>query len=124
MPLRPVIAVFLLAACGGGDTTEIQTPGGGYTTEVLANEQLAGEVGCLACHTDGDTPAAPSLVGIWGRENQLADGRTVTVDHEYVSRSITEPGADVVEGYNSTMPTVPLTDEEVDRLVDWVRSLG
>jgi cytochrome c oxidase subunit 2 len=63
------------------------------------------------------------VVGIWGTDVQLADGRSVTVDDAYVRRSITEPGADVVEGYNPIMPTLPLTDDEVDRLVDWVRSL-
>lgn len=113
MPIRLLIAVLLLAACGGGDTTE-----------GLSGDQLAGEVGCLACHTDRDTSAAPTVVGIWGTEVQLADGRSVTVDDSYVRRSITEPGADVSEGYNPIMPIVPLTDDEVDRLVDWVRSLG
>lgn len=110
---RLLIAVLLLAACSGG---------GG--TEGLTGEQLAGEVGCLSCHTDRDTSAAPTLVGIWGTEVQLADGRTVTADEEYVRRSITEPGSDIVDGYNPIMPTLPLEDDEVDRLVDWVRSLG
>jgi cytochrome c oxidase subunit 2 len=112
MTILLLIAVLLLAACGGGDITE-----------GLSGDQLAGEVGCLACHTDRDTSAAPSVVGIWGTDVQLADGRSVTVDDAYVRRSITEPGADVVEGYNPIMPTLPLTDDEVDRLVDWVRSL-
>jgi len=113
MPKLSLIAVLLLPACGGGETTED-----------LTGEQLAGEVGCLACHTDRDACAAPSLVGIWGTEVQFSDGRTVTVDDEYVRRSITEPGADVVEGYNPIMPTFPLKDDEVDRLIDFVRSLG
>lgn len=110
---RSLLIVFLLLfACGGEDT------------QGLTGEQLAAEVGCLSCHTDRGTSTAPSLVGIWGTDVQLADDRTVTVDDEYVTRSITEPGADVVEGYNPIMPTFPLEDDEVGRLVDWVRSLG
>lgn len=114
MMLRSLsITVVLLAACGGGGNT------GGLT-----GEELAGEVGCLSCHTDRDTSAAPTLSGIWGTEVQLAGGRTVTADEEYVRRSITDPGADIVEGYNPIMPTFPLEGDEIDRLVDWLRSLG
>lgn len=50
--------------------------------------------------------------------------RTVTVDEEYVRRSITNPESDIVDGYNPMMPALPLDDDEVDRLVEWVRSLG
>lgn len=107
-----LIAVLVLAACGDGGRSG------------LTGQELAGEVGCPACHTDRDTGTAPTLRGIWGTEVQLADGRTVTVDEEYVRRSITDPKADTVEGYNPIMPTFPLEDDEVDRLVDWVRSLG
>lgn len=113
---RTVLALALLvAACAGG--------GGGQSPDP-SGEDLAAEVGCLACHQETDSGTAPSLHGIWGTEVTLEDGSTVTVDEEYVRRSITDPGADVVEGYGATMPTFPLDDAEVDRLVEWVESLG
>jgi cytochrome c oxidase subunit 2 len=93
-------------------------------TESPTGEQLALEVRCLSCHTDQDTSAPAHAGRLWGTYVQLADGRTVAVDDEYVTRSITEPGADVVEGHNPIMPTFPLEDDEMDHLVDWVRSLG
>ncbi len=114
---RTVLALSLLvAACGGA--------GGGGQSPGPAGEDLAAEVGCLACHQETETATAPSLHGIWGSEVTLEDGSTVTVDEEYVRRSITDPGADLVEGYGATMPTFPLDDAEVDRLVEWVESLG
>lgn len=106
--------ILVLAACDGDD----QARG------AMTGAELAGEVGCLACHTGADTGTAPSLNGIWGTEVELGDGRTVTVDDAYVRRSITDPGADIVAGYNAIMPVFPLEPDEVDRLVDWVRSLG
>lgn len=106
-------AVLVVTGCGGGDEGAAATPG-----------ELAADVGCLACHTETDTAMAPSLHGIWGTESELADGSMVTVDDDYVSRSIVDPGADVVAGYGPTMPRMPLDEAEVDQLVEWVRSLG
>lgn len=117
MRLRHTMAVLVLvvAACGGG--------GAGERAD-LSGEDLARDIGCLGCHTETGTGIAPSLHGIWGSDVTLEDGRTVTVDEVYVRRSITDPGADIVEGYSAAMPTFTLDDSEVDRLVDWVESLG
>ncbi len=107
-------SILLVAACGGNDQARSEMTGA----------ELAGEVGCLACHTGADTGTAPSLNGLWGTDVELSDGRTVTVDDAYVRRSITDPGADIVAGYNAIMPVFPLEPDEVERLVDWVRSIG
>lgn len=98
--------------------------GEGEDANGLRGEELAADVGCLACHTESSTHLAPTLHGIWGTETDLADGRTIEVDDVYVRRSITDPAADVVDGYGLAMPPVPLDDAEVDRLVEWVESLG
>ena len=104
---------LVLAACGGA----AESPG-------PTGEALAADVGCLACHQETDSSIAPSLHGIWGTEVTLEDGSTVTVDEAYVRRSITDPGAQIVEGYGATMPVLPLEESEVERLVEWVESLG
>lgn len=108
-----IVLALVAVACGGDDTGSS-----------AGSEALAADVGCLACHTETSTNIAPTLHGLWGTEVDLADGRTVTVDEEYVRRSITDPGADIVDGYGPTMPAFPLEDSEVDELVEWVRSLG
>lgn len=109
-----LVLAMAVVACGGNEQARSEMTGA----------ELAGEVGCLACHTGADTGTAPTLDGIWGTEVELGDGRTVTVDDVYVRRSITDPGADIVAGYNAIMPVFPLESDEVDRLVDWVRSIG
>lgn len=106
--------VLVILACGGASSSN----------QDLTGEEIATEVGCFACHGDTDTDVAPTLNGIWGTEVTLEDGRIVTVDEVYVRKSITEPGADIVDGFDARMPTFSLTETEIDRLVDYVRSLG
>ena len=84
---------------------------------------MAKDIGCLTCHTEQSNDLGPTLNGVWGSEVALADGRFVTADAEYIRRSIVNPPADVVAGYEGTMPFFPLNEEEVDMLVEWVRTL-
>ena len=49
---------------------------------------------------------------------------TVTADSDYLRRSITDPGAQVVAGYGPTMPTVEVTDAQLEELVAFIQSLG
>ena len=85
---------------------------------------LAKDVGCLTCHTEQSNDLAPTLHGLWGTQVALTNGSSVTADAEYVRRAIVNPPADVVAGWDPTMPFFPLDQEEVDMLVEWVRSLG
>ncbi|MCS6858278.1 MAG: hypothetical protein NZM37_11250, partial [Sandaracinaceae bacterium] len=58
--------------------------------------------GCTACHQnqkDGPQLAGPSLYGIYGKPQPLADGGSVTVDDEYLRSSILEPRAQIAAGY-------------------------
>jgi cytochrome c oxidase subunit 2 len=88
-------------------------------------EAIADDAGCMACHSTGtDAKIGPGWGGIWGTEVELTDGRTVTVDEEYLRRSIIDPGAGVVAGYQLAMPQVPLSDEEIDALTAYVRDVA
>jgi cytochrome c oxidase subunit II len=106
------LLVLFLAACGGGGTDDLE------------GKALATEIGCLACHSEVNTELAPTLHGIWGTEVSLEDGRNLTVGEQYVRTSITSPQADIVAGYDGRMPTFALDESEVDRLVEYVRSLS
>src|SRR3954454_19845302 len=49
--------------------------------------------GCAGCHSiDGSFVAGPSLKGVAGTKQTLADGSTVTADHAYLVESIVDPG--------------------------------
>jgi cytochrome c oxidase subunit 2 len=62
------------------------------------------DFGCVACHTaDGSEGIGPTWLGLFGREERLADGSTVTVDEEYLHLSIVDPGAQIVEDFPNVM---------------------
>ena len=74
-----------------------------------AGKELLEKHGCLGCHSlDGTPKVGPTFKGIWGRTVTVLTGgkeRTVTVDEAYLRRSILEPNADVVKGFQPVMPS-------------------
>jgi len=62
--------------------------------------------GCGACHSiDGSQKTGPTWQGLFGREESLSDGTTVTVDEAYLRESIEDPAARIVAGFeNVAMP--------------------
>lgn len=91
-------------------------------------KEIMEKYGCLGCHTlDGTPKVGPTLKGIWGRPVTVLTGgkeRTITVDEEYLRRSILAPGADIVKGFQPVMPTFPgMTNEEVTTLVEFIKEL-
>ncbi len=95
---------------------------------VGVGEKLYQMKGCMACHsTDGTPRVGPSFKGVWGHPVTVVAGgteKTLTVDVDYVRRSILDPTSEVVKGYQPLMPPQPLTDREIDALVSFIRSLG
>lgn len=92
---------------------------------------LLKNTGCLACHSqDGSRLVGPSFKGIFGSQKAvITDGqeRTITVDEEYISRSITDPDADIVRGFARGLMksySEQLTAEEIGLINDYLRSLA
>jgi len=81
---------------------------------------------CFTCHsTDGSAKVGPSFKGLFGKQEQLADGTTVTVDEEYLRESMLQPNAKVVQGFQPVMPTYQgqLTDREISGLIEYIKTL-
>lgn len=67
---------------------------------VARGKVLFGSDGCSGCHSlSGAAGAGPTVKGLAGGTTTLTDGTTVTADDAYLSRSITEPDAQIVKGY-------------------------
>lgn len=78
--------------------------------------------GCSACHGAdlGGGALGPALTWSEGDTVELVDGSTVVVDAAYVERSIVDPSAEIVAGWDDTMPVASLSASEVDLLVDYL----
>jgi cytochrome c oxidase subunit 2 len=95
-------------------------------TPVDAGRKLFQVRGCQQCHSvDGSAKTGPSLLGVFGHEQALADGSTVVADENYIRESILEPQAKVVAGYDPVMPTYQgrLNDREIMAVIEYLKSL-
>jgi cytochrome c oxidase subunit 2 len=90
---------------------------------LLRGPDLLAAKGCVTCHSlDGSRLIGPSFKGLPGRRTRVTSGgadREITADEAYLRRSILEPRADLVKGYDPVMPEQRdlLTDEELDEII-------
>ena len=92
-------------------------------------ELLFKSVGCAACHSmNGESRYGPPLNSILGKEVMVirnGNKDSVTVDREYLIRSLQDPGADKVLSFQKRkMPALNLTQEDINCLVDYIISVN
>jgi cytochrome c oxidase subunit 2 len=95
-----------------------------------AGKELLEKHGCLGCHSlDGSRKTGPTLKGIWGRQVTVVTNgaeRTITVDADYLRRSLLDPKADVVKGFPPVMPSFAgqLGKDEIEQIIGFLRGGG
>src|SRR5271156_2938051 len=100
---------------------------GGSTGPLSASgEKIFAELGCATCHRADTQGRGPNLQGVFGHPVQLADGRTVTADENYLRECILDPGAKRVKGFQPIMPTFQglVSEEQVNALVAYIKSIS
>ncbi|MDY7232101.1 cytochrome c oxidase subunit II [Hyalangium rubrum] len=93
---------------------------------VEQGQKLAGTQGCFKCHSvDGAPHIGPTFLGMYDRNEKLADGQTIRVDEAYITQSMMDPGAHLVSGYQNVMPTFQgkLQGPETAAIVEYIKSL-
>lgn len=128
-----VVLIFSASALVGTSNdprpVPTDTPGpsadGGEDGDPVAVGRSIYEARCALCHTtDGSTLVGPTWQGLFGHEVTLSDGSTVTADEAYITESIRDPGAQVVEGFQNIMPPFPdLTDEQISAIIAFMETL-
>ena len=86
---------------------------------------------CTTCHSlDGTKIIGPSFKGIYGTKRMVVTNnseREVVADEEYIKRSILDPNADVVKGFNKGLMQSykdVLKAEDLDKIVDYFKTAG
>jgi cytochrome c oxidase subunit 2 len=94
-------------------------------TPVANGQQLFNELQCITCHKENSTGKGPSLIGVAGSTVQLADGRTVVADDNYLRESIVNSQIKVVQGYQPLMPVFQgqISEENLLQLIAYIKSL-
>jgi cytochrome c oxidase subunit II len=89
-------------------------------------KELYNTKSCATCHSiDGSTMTGPSLKGIFGTPQPLADGTSVVADENYVKESVLNPQAKIVRGFNPVMPSYQgvLKQTEQTAIIEFIKSL-
>ena len=134
MPALRTLAVSALcalplaiAACGGDDGGS----GGGSGGGAQSGEELYRQYACASCHSlDGSEGTGPTFKGLADSTVKLEGGKTATADAAYLKRAITDPDADVAEGYNAGLMKASIDGfdlgskpEDVQKLVEFIQSV-
>ncbi len=87
--------------------------------------ELAQSKACAGCHTiDGSKGIGPTWKGLFGKQEQMEDGSTVLVDDAFLRSFIRNPQSRDIKGFPNVMPPIPLTDDELDALVAYIKAQG
>ncbi|MGZ3416470.1 MAG: cytochrome c oxidase subunit II [Polyangiales bacterium] len=87
-------------------------------------KQMYAKWGCQTCHSlDGTKLTGPSFKGLFGREEELADGSKVKVDENYIRESVLNPTAKVVKGFAPVMPVFQgqIKDQQIDNIIAFIK---
>lgn len=124
-PLFPIAVAGVIGLSSCSSDTLPSTADPQLSPAAQQGLDVAQARGCTNCHsTSGRPSTGPTWKGIWGTEVELADGRRLVVDADYVRRSIEDPRADEVTGFASSMPEIALSDDEIAAITDLIRELG
>jgi cytochrome c oxidase subunit 2 len=85
---------------------------------------------CISCHSlDGSALIGPTFKGIYGRKEVVIEGEQeyeISVDEEYIRKSIYEPNAQLVKGYNKGLMisyTEQIDEEAMNQVIDYLKTL-
>jgi cytochrome c oxidase subunit II len=100
--------------------------GGAEGSMASSGQKLFQQLPCASCHKTDGSGRCPVLEGLFGKQVQLQDGRTVTVDEDYIRESILNPKAKVAAGYEPIMPnfTGLVSEEQIAQLIAYIKSIG
>ncbi len=106
------------------DTTNSSKPGA-EGLEIMINQ------GCIACHSsDGSKIVGPSFLDLFGKtQNVVIDGKdvTITVDEDYIKKSIYDPNAEIVKGYPGQLMQSykdALSEDDIAKIIEYLKYLN
>ena len=92
---------------------------------IARGKRLASQNGCTGCHSiDGSTQVGPTWKSLYGQIVSLEESDSILADDHYIRESILDPDAKIVEGFlPNVMPNYEMSNDEVEALVSYIKSL-
>jgi cytochrome c oxidase subunit 2 len=110
------------------DTTQVAVSD--VESPTATGRRIMQNIGCFACHSlDGTKLVGPSFKGIWEGTHTVVTGgqeRQITVDEEYIRRSIHDPNADVVKGFGKGLMLSyqgQLSDDDITNIIEYLKTV-
>jgi cytochrome c oxidase subunit 2 len=100
---------------------------GGGASLAAVGERVAAAKGCLQCHSiDGTKRTGPTWRDLYGRFEMLSDKSRVFVDGAYVTESMMQPNAKIVDGFAPVMPSFQgkIEPGETAAIIEFMKSLS
>ncbi len=107
-----------------GESQTLTPQSTALSLDAEAGSKIVVSKGCTGCHSLDATRASvgPSFKGVWGKTEELSDGTKVVVDEAYVVESIRAPQAKIVKGFQPIMPLLPISDQELKQIVEFLKT--
>jgi len=81
---------------------------------------LAADKGCIACHSAG---IGPSWMGNYDSLRRFTDGTSQIPDAQYYKKSMLDPAAQVLVGFQNIMLPATLTETEINQFIALMQEL-
>ncbi len=96
---------------------------------IAKGEAIFKNMACIGCHSSGTVTKGmygPPFQDLFGSTRTFNDGSSRKADAEYIRSSILTPDLEVVEGYDSEMPSFVgiLSDTDIESLTLYIQSLS
>jgi cytochrome c551/c552 len=131
--LRKVLPALLCALSLGATACGADSGGSGSgSAGASTGDDLYRRYACASCHSlDGSDGTGPTFKGLAGSTRTLEGGERTEATSAYLSRAISDPDAEIVEGYSAGLMTSSIDGfdlgsrpEDVARLVEFIEGVN
>jgi cytochrome c oxidase subunit 2 len=89
-------------------------------------EKVMNVKACIACHNlnTEERKIGPGFKNLYGAKRAFTDGSTAIANDDYIRQSIKEPAAKIVSGYQNQMNMIPVNEEELTAIIEYMKSVS
>ena len=89
-------------------------------------EKVMNVKACTACHNLNTEvrKIGPGFKNLYGKNREFTDGSATIANDDYIRQSVKQPDAKIVKGYQNQMNMIPLNEEEITSIIEYLKSVS